>query len=239
MRERTHHCMKPMLPCFAILLWVLVVADTASSSAATDTKLASRLKVSSNHRFLVTTDDRPFFWLGDTAWELFHRLDRTEAELYLADRAAKGFTVIQAVALAELDGLKVPNQQGHLPLLAEGYLVPEVKEGPDNDYWDDVEWTIRLAGQKGLYVGLLPLWAKYRPADTGTCERYGRFIGERFKNQSNIIWNLGAEHADDLNGGHVKSFPHAGIGWMWGQKGRRARAPATGSSDIQCRGKNS
>jgi hypothetical protein len=37
----------------------------------------------------------PFFWLGDTAWELFHRLNREEADRYLEDRARKGFTVIQ------------------------------------------------------------------------------------------------------------------------------------------------
>jgi hypothetical protein len=57
----------------------------------------------------VTADGRPFFWLGDTAWELFHRLNREEATRYLEDRASKGFTVIQAVALAELDGLNTPN----------------------------------------------------------------------------------------------------------------------------------
>src|ERR687894_371368 len=62
------------------------------------------LKVSENGRFLVHEDGSPFFYLGDTAWELFHRLDREEADRYLADRAGKRFTVIQAVALAELEG---------------------------------------------------------------------------------------------------------------------------------------
>ena len=60
------------------------------------------LKVSDNHRFLVYEDGKPFFWLGDTAWELFHRLNREDAARYLEDRAKKGFTVIQGVALAEL-----------------------------------------------------------------------------------------------------------------------------------------
>jgi hypothetical protein len=59
-----------------------------------------RLRASENKRFLVTTAGRPLFWLGDTAWELFHRLDREQATRYLEDRARKGFTVIQAVALA-------------------------------------------------------------------------------------------------------------------------------------------
>ncbi len=75
-----------------------------------------RLQVSENTRFLVTADGRPFFWLGDTAWELFHRLTREEAERYLRNRAERRFTVIQAVALAELDGLDDPNPYGERPL---------------------------------------------------------------------------------------------------------------------------
>ena len=67
------------------------------------------LKVSDNKRFLVHENGKPFYWLGDTAWELFHRLNREEADRYLKNRAEKGFTVIQAVALAELDGLRDPN----------------------------------------------------------------------------------------------------------------------------------
>ena len=36
---------------------------------------AMRLKVSENQRFLVHEDGTPFFYLGDTAWELLHRRD--------------------------------------------------------------------------------------------------------------------------------------------------------------------
>ena len=36
-----------------------------------------------------------------------------------------------------------------------------VKDGPDNDYWDDVERAVRLAGEQGLYIGLLPTWGKH------------------------------------------------------------------------------
>jgi hypothetical protein len=63
------------------------------------------LKVSENNRFLVFDDGTPFFYLADTGWELFHRLSKTDAEKYLENRREKGFTVIQAVILAELDGL--------------------------------------------------------------------------------------------------------------------------------------
>ena len=60
------------------------------------------LRVTANHRYLEFTDGTPFFYLGDTAWELFHRLNREDATKYLENRAGKGFTVIQAVVLLSL-----------------------------------------------------------------------------------------------------------------------------------------
>ena len=94
--------------CFCALALLLIAALTAPG--------AERLKVSDNRRFLVYEDGRPFFYLGDTAWELFHKLNRDEAVRYLEDRARKQFTVIQAVVLAELDGLNAINPYGHTPL---------------------------------------------------------------------------------------------------------------------------
>jgi len=58
------------------------------------------LQVSEDRRFLEHADGRPFFWLGDTWWMgLCSRLDWPgEFQRLAADRAAKGFTVVQLVA---------------------------------------------------------------------------------------------------------------------------------------------
>ena len=45
-----------------------------------------RLVVEKNKRFLTFEDGQPFFGLGDTAWELFHRLTKDEAERYMENR---------------------------------------------------------------------------------------------------------------------------------------------------------
>ncbi|MBN1893817.1 DUF4038 domain-containing protein, partial [bacterium] len=37
--------------------------------------------------FLATRDGKPFFWLGDTAWEMIHRLTREEIRHYLDCRS--------------------------------------------------------------------------------------------------------------------------------------------------------
>src|SRR5690606_13443690 len=92
------------------------------------------LKVSDNQRFLVHEDGTPFYYLGDTAWELFHRLDREDAELYLENRRQKGFTVIQAVVLAEQDGLHTPNVYGDIP------LIDDEPAKPGEEYFKHVDF---------------------------------------------------------------------------------------------------
>jgi hypothetical protein len=55
------------------------------------------LRVSTDRRYLTYADGTPFFWLGDTAWNGVLKADFRSWDLYLRDRAAKGFNVIQYV----------------------------------------------------------------------------------------------------------------------------------------------
>lgn len=187
------------------------------------------LKVHASRRYLVTESGEPFFWLGDTAWELFHRATREEADRYLQNRAERRYSVIQAVALAEFSGLTKPNRYGRVPLLqsADGVYDPTtpdlgVEEGADKQaapanaasgevitslagcysYWDHVDYVIDRAAELGLYVALLPTWGdKYHIAwgegpDIFTPDNarvYGRWIGERYRDRSNVIWVLGGD----------------------------------------------
>ena len=106
------------------------------------------LCVSPNGRFLQHTDGTPFLYLGDTAWELIYRLNEPEVELYMENRRAKGFTVIQTVILSELDGSDGINRP----------LINGSPSTPDPDYFKWVDRVLEIAGEKGLYVGLLPTW---------------------------------------------------------------------------------
>ncbi len=170
-----------------------------------------RLKVSDNQRFLVREDGQPFFYLGDTAWELFHRLTREEATAYLKLRAQQRFTVIQAVALAEFDGLTEPNAYGSLPLTDTDPARPATTPGADPtnpkqyDYWDHVEYIVDEANRQGLYIGLLPSWGAWlddgRPGknkvlNSGNAQSYGEFMGKRF-GRKGVIWILGGDRSAD------------------------------------------
>src|SRR5262245_8763127 len=184
----------------------LVVASLAARPAQRAPTL-SRLNVSPDHHFVVRENGQPFVYLGDTAWELFHRLSRKDAAEYLSVLAQQGFTVIQAVAIAELDGTTDPNYYGKLPLLNRDPSTPAVTPGsnPDKsneyDYWDHVDYIVDEANRDGIYVGILPTWGSwvvknprkdesiFTPA---TAQVYGEFLGKRY-GKKGIIWILGGD----------------------------------------------
>lgn len=169
------------------------------------------MRVSANGRHLVHDDGRPFFYLADTAWELFHRLDRADSELFLRNRAAHRFTVIQAVALAELDGIRTPNANGDLPLLADD------PTRPNEPYWAHVDRVIAQAAALGLVVGLLPTWGDKAVPMWGSgpviftppnAYSYGRFLGARYRQQP-IIWILGGDRPAVGDGFDTRPIWHA------------------------------
>ncbi len=182
-----------------LLSLFIIVLLSCSQPEQTFTKIdfsKGKLKVSDNQRFLVFEDGTPFFYLGDTAWELFHRLNKDETEKYLENRRERGFTVIQAVALAELDGLNTPNAEGERPLVDNDPMQP------NEAYFAHIDWVIRRAEEKGLFIGLLPTWGDKWNLKWGVgpviftpenAEVYGRFLGERYKEFKNIIWIIGGD----------------------------------------------
>ena len=157
---------------------------------------AQTFTVSENQRYILK-DKQPFTWIGDTAWELFHALDREQAGHYLTTRAAQGFTVIQAVALAELDGLGTPNAYGEIPLINQDLCCP------NEAYFKHVDFIIDKARDLGLTVALLPTWGdKLYKSSWGkgpeiftkdNAYDYGYWIGNRYKDRTNIIWVTGGD----------------------------------------------
>lgn len=168
----------------------------------------AQVTVSANQRFLQTRDGQPFFWLGDTDWELFHRLTREEAMQVIDTRAEQGFNVLQAVALAEMSGIREPNRYGDYPLNNEDptNLLTTPGSNPANayeyDYWDHVDFVIDYAASKNVYIGLLPTWGDKLAHMWGegpivfteaNAEVYGRLLAQRYARRSNILWILGGD----------------------------------------------
>jgi len=147
------------------------------------------LRVSANHHYLERRDGTPFFYLGDTAWMLSQRLVREDVDRYLADRASKGFTVIQMVALFSLE----KNAYGETPLLGRD------PGRPNEAFFQHVDYIVRKAGSLGLFVGMLPSWGNlWKQVDGNaiftpeSAHAFGRFLGQRYRQQP-IIWILGGD----------------------------------------------
>ena len=128
-------------------------------------------------------------------------MNREEASRYLEDRQQKGFTVIQAVALAELEGLRDPNPYGHRPLLNDNPATPDVKDGSNNDYWDHVDFIVDQAESLGLVIGMLPTWGDKWNKKWGVgpvvftkqnAAAYGKWLGARYRDKP-VIWILGGD----------------------------------------------
>ncbi len=154
------------------------------------------IHVSADGRYFIGQNGEPFFWLGDTAWPLFARYSRQEAEAVLADRSAKGFTVVQGVlAWSAGTGMELPapgpNCAGDVPWL-------DGNPGTPNDaYFCHVDHLVRFAAERGLILAMLPTWGYYvsnvPTIHTGNARAYGRWLGARYKDAPNIVWVNGGD----------------------------------------------
>lgn len=181
----------------SIILSLLVIVSNTNAQ-----KNLPLLKVSPNGRMFQTADGKPFFWLGDTGWLLFVKTNRQEALDYLNTRQEQGYNVVQVMVLHDLNN--TVNAFGDSALVKYDVSKPKTTPGnnPDDateyDYWDHVDFIIDEAAKRGMYMALVPVWGsnvKGGKVNVAQGEAYAKFLAERYKNRSNIIW---------LNGGDVK-----------------------------------
>lgn len=168
-----------------------------------------QLHVSDNGRFLTTAEGKPFFWLGDTVWAMFLRAstreepDQPAMDRYLQTRAAQGFNVIKSRLYG--DPQKKQDARGRDVFEAGDFSRPATRPGPDDDAWDSFDYMIRRAAHYGLYVAVLPVWIKRiddndpAMANPEIIYRYGRFLGQRYAKDRNIIWTLGGDPLAETN----------------------------------------
>lgn len=201
------------------IFYLLVVLSLCLKCGRKETS-TPLLKVSENQRFLINENGEPFFWLGDTGWLLFSKLDRQEAEKYLDNRIENGFNVIQVMVLHKL---KLTNVYGDSALIRGDVSLPNITEGNSfenadkYDYWDHVDYIVDLAEKKGLYMAMVPVWGsnvRGGRVSISQAEKYATWLAQRYANKSNIIW---------LNGGDTKGNDNTAI---WDTIGKRIRENA-------------
>jgi len=112
------------------------------------------LTASRDGHFFRQSDGSPFFWLADTAWLLFHRLNYTECEEYFSDRASKGYNVVLSVGFQQI-GINSANRDGDLMFIGLDPMKP------NEPYWGYIDSIVELAWSKGIRIVMVPAWGGY------------------------------------------------------------------------------
>ena len=191
--------MKKLLVCTALLISFLLMNTT--NLLATNT-----FKVSANGRFIVDSNEAPFYPQNDWGTKLLWKLNLTDATSYLTTRKAQQFNIITAFAVdsgGDNPDFASVNINGDAPFeLTVGgeYDGRWNVLAPVEDYWTAVDDIIDAADDQRLFVNFMPLPAgtlllgSYRVmprGDDATAYAYGNWIGARYANKTNIIWSLG------------------------------------------------
>lgn len=161
------------------------------------------LRVSDNNRYLTYMDGTPFFYLGDTAWEISWKSTREELLTYLDNREEKGFTAVQFVPMSHqrLFSYGVVNRDG------DTYFVDENYSKLNPEYFEYVDEIVNEINKRGMVAVIVPLWAgmnelHYDPRwrDTFmTIEEslpIAKYIGARYA-ADNVIWIVGGDNVYD------------------------------------------
>jgi len=189
---------KPLLSIAFVILANLLLAQAPWTNG--------KLKVSENGRYLQFENCKPFFWLGDTGWLIFQRLDRDEVKQYFENRKTKGFNVVQCVFYQSYNDITV---YGDSAYINKDITVPNHTPGndPNNaaeyDYWDHVDYIVDVAAQNGIYLAISPTWGQLVLRDknltTEKAELFAAHLATHFKDKPNIIWINGGSAKGDVN----------------------------------------
>lgn len=183
---------------FSLLISLLLVAKAAATPAYP-------LKASANGRYVVDNNNVPFFIIGDAPHSILANLNNTDATTYLTNRGSNGFNALWIELLCDSHtggpGTEGSSNYGHdvngknpfTSTLTGGYYDLTT---PNPAYWSHVDYIVQTAAAHGLQCLLTPLdqggWTQTSIRNgTNRCYQYGQFLGNRYRNSLNIIWNLG------------------------------------------------
>lgn len=199
-----------------IKLCGLVMLILATSLICRTQTPAYPLKRSTNSRYLVDQNNKPFPILGRTAWFVISQpVDKYQK--FINNTVSHGYNSIEmAVLTHDARGEHPPfNGNGDLPFLKrlngtdwDGSLIytnpaadaPDMTT-PNEAFWQYVDTFLSYCTSKNLVVFFFPAYAGYDGGEQGWMQElvangqarsksYGNWIANRYRNQINIVWML-------------------------------------------------
>lgn len=170
------------------------------------------IRVSKNRHHFEHADGTPFFWLGDTVWNGALLSDARDWNVFLEDRAAKGFTVIQFVttqwsaAYADATGrvaYRVRKQGGREELAV------------DPTFFQRLDDRVSAINTKGMLAAPVLLWAHPSQPELNPGVRLseaqmiqlGRYLVARY-GAHQVVWMLNGD--GDYSGENAPKWKRVG-----------------------------
>ena len=176
---------------------VLLLIIAVWTNSAFSQKPAFPIRASENGRYLVDSNNEPFFYHAETPWQIFINLKEKEMGELMDIRIRQGFNVIQTMALTTETNFNWENVNGDKPFEGNDFTKP------NHAYFEHLRKGVQLAEEKGLLVGMVPAWKgccngdwNYIILQNGTkkCREYGRFLGKYFAGCKNLFWVQGGDN---------------------------------------------
>lgn len=142
------------------------------------------IRVAKNGRTFVDASGAPWFWLGDTQWHLLRSFSAADAAAIIANRKAKGFSVLLAMLIGyEAD--PAPNIDGEFPWLGDD------PSAPNERYFEHVDAILKIACEHKMVL-VLGVYHKsqeryYTPE---RAHQSARWISSRYRHVPNIVWSM-------------------------------------------------
>ena len=203
--------MKKLIVCTALLMSFFLMNTTALMATNT-------LQVSTNGRFIVAENETPFLPQNDWAFQLPWKLNDTDTESYIQQRAAQGFNMITMYSVYGYEEVTptwdLVNQNGDAPFTvgSNGKWDPLQ---PIDAYWNYIGDVIDTAAAEGMYVNLMPMpgWLvqwddahRIFDRDFTNCYYFGNWIGQFYADKTNLIWSIGGGGIPDRYGDYTPMY---------------------------------
>lgn len=177
-----------------------------SATAVSANEVGWPLRISIQGKYLEDQNGTPFLIVGDTAWSLAGELDETEVITYLNDRQAKGFSAIIVSVIESSFSSNPPYNYDSAHPFTSGSNDWSIR---NEEYWTHIDFILNEAKIRNIVVFLLPAYIGYQCGSEGWAQSilshttsamtdYGEFLGNRYKDQGNIIWMHGGDTDCDV-----------------------------------------
>ncbi|MCC6353233.1 MAG: DUF4038 domain-containing protein, partial [Verrucomicrobiae bacterium] len=142
------------------------------------------IKISPNGRYFLDSAGAPFFWLGDTQWQLTRDVPLPDVHEILRVRKKQGFSAFQVMLTGVGEGL-LPNVEGQKPWLNDDPATP------NDAFFRHADKVIAAAGEVGMILVLgIYHQEQAKRITPDNARAYARWIAHRYKAAPNIIWTM-------------------------------------------------